>query len=103
MTSFCKDDNYDKSCLLQRLSSDAGSLSGRTHLLATRVALLLNSEIAAAGRWEIIATVWMEMLCYIARNCDHGFHAKQLSAGGEFLTHANMLMFPILNLLNPDE
>ncbi|KAM3399523.1 hypothetical protein ACQJBY_004741 [Aegilops geniculata] len=78
MTTFCKADNYDKSHLLKRLSSDAGSLSGRTHHLATHVTnLYLLSEIVAAGRWEIIATVWMKMLCYIAIKCDHGFHPCQ--------------------------
>lgn len=59
---------------------------------------LLKSE-AADDRWELITMVWVEMLCYIASNCACGFHAKQLSAGGEFLTHAKLLVF----LLNGKE
>ncbi|VAH00470.1 unnamed protein product [Triticum turgidum subsp. durum] len=104
--AFCKDANYDKRDLLQRFYGDDSHSEGSVgHLasLATDVAFLLNGEVAAADRWEMIATVWMEMLCYIAVNCDHGFHAKQLSAGGEFLTHAKMIMFPILQLADPDE
>jgi hypothetical protein len=57
------------------------------------VSVLLKSGLAPADRWEMIAMVWVEILCYIARNCDHGFHAKQLSTGGEFLTHVKMLLF----------
>uniref|UniRef100_A0A0D9XUU2 DUF4220 domain-containing protein n=1 Tax=Leersia perrieri TaxID=77586 RepID=A0A0D9XUU2_9ORYZ len=50
-------------------------------------------KMDAASRWELIATVWAEMLCYIACNCGAGFHAKQLCAGGEFVTHVKMLLF----------
>jgi hypothetical protein len=55
--------------------------------------------LAAADGWEMMAAVWVEMLCYIARNSDYGFHAKQLTAGGEFLTHAKMVVFLLLKLL----
>uniref|UniRef100_I1PRA7 DUF4220 domain-containing protein n=1 Tax=Oryza glaberrima TaxID=4538 RepID=I1PRA7_ORYGL len=44
-------------------------------------------------RWELIAAVWMEMLCHISYNCGAGFHAKQLTTGGEFVTHVKMLLF----------
>ncbi|EAY76964.1 hypothetical protein OsI_04922 [Oryza sativa Indica Group] len=48
----------------------------------------------AAGRWELIATVWVEMLCYITMNCGAcSLHAKQLCDGGEFITHVKMLLF----------
>jgi hypothetical protein len=60
---------------------------------------LLKTELAAADRWEMMAAIWVEMLCYIARNSDYGFHAKQLTAGGEFLTHAKMVVFLLLKLL----
>lgn len=46
----------------------------------------------ACDRWELIAAVWTEMLCYMAHNCGAGFHAKHLSTGGEFITHVRMLM-----------
>lgn len=51
-------------------------------------------EMEAAGRWELIATVWVEMLCYITMNCGAcSLHAKQLCDGGEFITHVKMLLF----------
>ncbi|XP_037470414.1 uncharacterized protein LOC119343684 [Triticum dicoccoides] len=102
MGKFCKDANYDKRDLLLRYRSDRFSHDPVRPAVgkAAKVAFLLNSEAAAADQWEMIAMVWLEMLCYIAMNCDHGFHAKQLSAGGEFLTHAKMIMF---QLVVPDE
>ncbi|XBJ21972.1 hypothetical protein VPH35_000428 [Triticum aestivum] len=39
-------------------------------------------ECRTAHRWELIAMVWVEMVCYI-----------QLSSGGEFLTHVHLLVF----------
>uniref|UniRef100_A0ACD5ZEK9 Uncharacterized protein n=1 Tax=Avena sativa TaxID=4498 RepID=A0ACD5ZEK9_AVESA len=44
-----------------------------------------------AERWEIIATVWVEMLCYLAQNCEAALHIKNLSTGGEFITHVRVL------------
>ncbi|EMS64732.1 hypothetical protein TRIUR3_23623 [Triticum urartu] len=44
-----------------------------------------------AERWELIATVWTEMLCYLAQNCEAAFHIKNLSTGGEFVTHVRVL------------
>jgi hypothetical protein len=41
----------------------------------------------------MIDAVLVEMLFYMASNSDHGFHTKQLSAGGEFLAHARMVVF----------
>lgn len=49
----------------------------------------------ARNRWELIAAVWTEILCYMALNCGATFHAKHLTAGGEFLTQAKMLLFVI--------
>ncbi|KAG6488329.1 hypothetical protein ZIOFF_057097 [Zingiber officinale] len=43
-------------------------------------------------RWEVISSVWMEMLCYAAGNCASNVHARQLSQGGELLTHVWLLM-----------
>uniref|UniRef100_A0A0D9X469 DUF4220 domain-containing protein n=1 Tax=Leersia perrieri TaxID=77586 RepID=A0A0D9X469_9ORYZ len=52
----------------------------------------------ANDRWDIILNVWMEMLCYMACNCEAGFHIEQLSKGGEFITHVKLL---VLNLNRP--
>ncbi|XP_058770146.1 uncharacterized protein LOC131643833 isoform X1 [Vicia villosa] len=39
------------------------------------------------SKWEMISNVWVEMLCHAASQCRGLNHAKQLSQGGEFLTH----------------
>ncbi|XP_059650415.1 uncharacterized protein LOC132296219 [Cornus florida] len=36
--------------------------------------------------WKTMASVWIEMLCFVARNCRGDYHAKLLSEGGELLT-----------------
>jgi hypothetical protein len=55
----------------------------------SRVFLQMGKE---EGLWDLIAMVWVEMLCYIAFNYDAAFHTKQLCAGGEFVTYVKMLL-----------
>ncbi|TKY51749.1 hypothetical protein E2542_SST23268 [Spatholobus suberectus] len=43
-------------------------------------------------KWEMISHVWVEMLCHAASQCRGLHHAKQLSRGGELLTHVWLLM-----------
>ncbi|KAL5195580.1 hypothetical protein HKD37_20G057409 [Glycine soja] len=43
-------------------------------------------------KWEMISRVWVEMLCHAASQCRGFHHAKQLSRGGELLTHVWFLM-----------
>ncbi|KAJ1277091.1 hypothetical protein BS78_05G267600 [Paspalum vaginatum] len=60
---------------------------------ALRVASDMLNIGDAGDRWELVAAVWLEMLCYIAYNCGAAFHAKHLTTGGEFVTHVKMLLF----------
>ncbi|KAJ1269932.1 hypothetical protein BS78_06G015800 [Paspalum vaginatum] len=41
---------------------------------------------------ELIAQVWVEILCYVGYRCSAYSHAKQLSSGGELITVAALLM-----------
>ncbi|KAJ3693161.1 hypothetical protein LUZ60_012256 [Juncus effusus] len=42
--------------------------------------------------WKFISAVWVDMLCFAASKCGGNSHTKQLSMGGEFLTHVSFLM-----------
>ncbi|GMY35553.1 hypothetical protein FCV25MIE_30795 [Fagus crenata] len=43
-------------------------------------------------RWQIISSVWMEMLFYAASNCPMDNHADQLRRGGGLITHVWLLL-----------
>ncbi|XP_078153094.1 uncharacterized protein LOC144548283 [Carex rostrata] len=58
---------------------------------ACNLAKELN-ELAENKRWRILSRVWVEMLCHVAINCKTYYHSKQLSQGGELLTHVMLLM-----------
>uniref|UniRef100_A0A0E0LK17 DUF4220 domain-containing protein n=1 Tax=Oryza punctata TaxID=4537 RepID=A0A0E0LK17_ORYPU len=55
--------------------------------------LIWLREKESGDRWELIAAVWLEMLCHISYNCGAAFHAKRLTTGGEFVTSVKMLLF----------
>ncbi|XP_052192800.1 uncharacterized protein LOC127801592 [Diospyros lotus] len=42
--------------------------------------------------WEIMSSMWVEMLCYAAKECKLKYHAQELRHGGEFLTHVWLLL-----------
>ncbi|KAF8035997.1 hypothetical protein BT93_C1885 [Corymbia citriodora subsp. variegata] len=44
------------------------------------------------NKWEIISSIWVEMLCYAAYNCRVSRHAKRLRRGGELVTHVWLLL-----------
>lgn len=44
------------------------------------------------GKWEVISSAWVEMLCYAANRCPVNAHATQLRRGGEFFTHVWLLL-----------
>uniref|UniRef100_J3MEE9 DUF4220 domain-containing protein n=1 Tax=Oryza brachyantha TaxID=4533 RepID=J3MEE9_ORYBR len=61
--------------------------------------MLLNSQVeegsgggGSSAPWELIASVWIEMLFHLAPRCEAGFHVKNLSTGGEFITHVRFLL-----------
>jgi hypothetical protein len=65
------------------------------------VRTILDMELELTHKLVIIGTVWKEMLCYTATNASGDFHARQLSNGGEFLTH--MLLLTIFcSVISPE-
>ncbi|KAF8032326.1 hypothetical protein BT93_D1290 [Corymbia citriodora subsp. variegata] len=42
--------------------------------------------------WQIISSIWVEMLCYAAYSCQVYHHAKLLRRGGELITHVWLLL-----------
>ncbi|KAF7848530.1 hypothetical protein BT93_L1873 [Corymbia citriodora subsp. variegata] len=43
-------------------------------------------------KWEVISSVWVEMLCFAAYNCQQYHHAKLLRQGGDIITHVWLLL-----------
>ncbi|XBI04664.1 hypothetical protein VPH35_132919 [Triticum aestivum] len=81
----------------QPFTYDSADAAGKVVLgkANTLVGLLLDLKLGALGvtyKMVIIGKVWTEMLCYAATNASDGFHARQLSNGGEFLTHILLLI-----------
>jgi hypothetical protein len=60
---------------------------------AYKLARELNSINDESERWKLIASVWAEMLFYIAPRCGASFHYDHLSIGGEFVTQVLLLMY----------
>ncbi|XP_010047853.2 uncharacterized protein LOC104436705 [Eucalyptus grandis] len=44
------------------------------------------------NKWEIISSMWVEMLCHAAFNCHAYRHAKRLRRGGALITHVWLLL-----------
>ncbi|KAF8012495.1 hypothetical protein BT93_I0612 [Corymbia citriodora subsp. variegata] len=57
-----------------------------------RLASQLREKRYQQMKWDIVSSVWVEMLVYAAAKCKGVQHARQLRRGGEFLTHVWLLM-----------
>jgi Domain of unknown function (DUF4220)/Protein of unknown function, DUF594 len=68
-----------------------GDRSKSVLFYACRLAKQLNM-LPEGQRWRLVSGVWVEMFSYAAINCKTFYHAKQLSQGGELLTHIWLLM-----------
>lgn len=59
----------------------------------TRLAgMLVGNRWGITDMLQVIAGVWMEMLCYAGYRCGEESHARKLSSGGEFMTAVWFLM-----------
>ncbi|KAF8754868.1 hypothetical protein HU200_011406 [Digitaria exilis] len=49
-------------------------------------------RLSISDMLQVIAGVWVEMLCYCAHHCGEESHARKLSTGGEFINAVWLLM-----------
>ncbi|XP_030458980.1 uncharacterized protein LOC115679518 [Syzygium oleosum] len=61
------------------------------HLLS-EVQKLVADLKTMDNKWEIISSIWVEMLCYAAHQCRVYHHANRLRGGGELITHVWLLL-----------
>ncbi|XP_002526963.2 uncharacterized protein LOC8260347 [Ricinus communis] len=62
--------------------------------------LLAELLIDRADRWSLLASIWIEMLCYAASNCPWVRHTEQLRRGGGLITHVWLLLNHETNKFN---
>ncbi|VAI52048.1 unnamed protein product [Triticum turgidum subsp. durum] len=62
---------------------------------------LIDIHRAEGDCWDLVSAVWVEMLYYIAPRCGGAFHSRQLTTGGEFITHVFCLMQQLGPFLPP--
>ena len=67
-------------------------LSEACRLAKSLQSLETEEEWNCEKKWEMMSHVWVEMLCYAACHCPRNEHAKELTQGGELLTHVWLLM-----------
>ncbi|KAI4381074.1 hypothetical protein MLD38_007188 [Melastoma candidum] len=53
--------------------------------------------------WTLIFSMWMEMLCYAAYNCQVTYHKEQLRRGGELITIVWLILSHTTDKLTHDE
>nr|TKV99886.1 hypothetical protein SEVIR_8G074101v2 [Setaria viridis] len=86
---------------MKKLGQSAEALySSRVLPLAREVAQELISIKDEAERWDLVATVWAEMLYCTAPRCGAAFHAEHLAMGGESVapssTRGASVLLPLL-------
>lgn len=50
------------------------------------------SDLSNKDRWELIGSMWVEMLGYAASNCEMEYHSEHIRQGGELITHIWLLI-----------
>ena len=86
---------------LEKLKQSAQDLYSPVLPRACEVAQELISIDDDTERWDLIASVWSEMLFFTAPRCGAAFHYEHLSMGGELITHILLLMIFLGPFLPP--
>ncbi|KAH7847662.1 hypothetical protein Vadar_028730 [Vaccinium darrowii] len=71
-------------------------------IVITLVNTLVNKMERNEKRWDLMGSVWVEMLCCAARKCPVENHIQELRHGGEFLTHVWLLLMHFGILKSPE-
>ncbi|KAK7281566.1 hypothetical protein RIF29_09671 [Crotalaria pallida] len=66
-------------------------VTSKWHMLRDAQRLARNLMVKE-NRWQIICSVWVEMLCYAAANCSIDYHSAQIRRGGGLITHVWILL-----------
>ncbi|KAJ1410315.1 hypothetical protein SESBI_22051 [Sesbania bispinosa] len=66
-------------------------VTSKWHMLRDAQRLARNLMVRE-NRWQIICSVWMEMLCYAAANCSVDYHSEQIRRGGGLITHVWIML-----------
>jgi hypothetical protein len=98
-------ESLDESVVIKYITSKIRHIADEhwqpRHLVDVEPVLILALQLAeellmikeAGDRWGVIINVWMEMLSFMAFHCGADFHIKNLSTGGEFITHVKVLIY----------
>ncbi|RDX96204.1 hypothetical protein CR513_21167, partial [Mucuna pruriens] len=66
-------------------------VTSKWHILKDAQRLAKNLMVRE-NRWQIMCSVWVEMLCYAAANCSVDYHSEQIRRGGGLVTHVWILL-----------
>ncbi|KAK7304130.1 hypothetical protein RJT34_15197 [Clitoria ternatea] len=66
-------------------------VTSKWHMLRDAQRLARNLMMKG-NRWQIMCSVWVEMLCYAAANCSIDYHSEQIRRGGGLITHVWILL-----------
>ncbi|XP_058725905.1 uncharacterized protein LOC131597212 [Vicia villosa] len=66
-------------------------VTSKWHVLRDAQRLARNLMVRE-NRWKVICSVWVEMLCYAAANCNVDYHSEQIRRGGGLITHVWILL-----------
>lgn len=66
-------------------------VTSKWHVLKDAQRLARNLMVRK-NKWDIICSVWVEMLCYAAANCNVDYHSEQIRRGGGLITHVWILL-----------
>ncbi|KAF7850623.1 hypothetical protein BT93_L5198 [Corymbia citriodora subsp. variegata] len=78
--------------VLEPILDQKGTIITRKWHVLCEVQKLAATLKGKNNKWQIISSIWVEMLCYAAYSCPVYHHTKLLRQGGELITHVWLLL-----------